>query len=61
MATLQIDEKSAFSTHEIEVRYDLARRKIQDVPCSDRWIGGCINKNCPAFRNVKGYYFCIRH
>jgi len=60
MATLQINENNAFCTPEIEVTCDLARKRIQDVPCSDRWIDGCLNKSCPAFRNVNGYYFCIR-
>lgn len=45
---------------ELEVNMNFRNRRIQEVQCEDRWRNGCLNKSCPAFKNINGYHYCIR-
>jgi hypothetical protein len=60
LAVLEINENRSISIPEVEFNYDLGKRRVQCAQCSDRWVKGCLNKSCNAFRNINGYYYCIK-
>lgn len=51
-----LDKKSL----ESELGFNVFDRRIQNVQCIDRWTKGCQNRECTAFKNENGDYYCIR-
>jgi hypothetical protein len=51
----QLEFKKPIGLNELEFK-----RRIQQVPCRDRWTGRCLNQECWSFQNVNGDYYCIK-
>jgi hypothetical protein len=56
LAELQFREKP-----DVILTYSESKRPIQQVQCRDRWTGCCLNKDCWAFQNINGYYYCAKN
>lgn len=59
MTALQNENFSA-NLPEIEITIDSGRKRVKDSHCSKMWKKGCLNKSCTAFKNINGFYYCIR-